>query len=372
MSTGKKLRVALIFGGRSGEHEISLMSARSIYDALDPSRYEPVLVGIDRTGRWHINDAGRALLGAGPGAPLALDAGAPTLAVAPGEGGALMRSARAGLGPVDVVFPVLHGPYGEDGTVQGLFEMAGVAYVGAGVLGSAVGMDKDVAKRLLRDAGLPVVEYVVVHARDRLSPERSVARVEEAFGFPCFVKPANLGSSVGVHRVRDAAALGAALADALRYDRKVLVERAVDAREIECSVLGNDEPRASVPGEIVPNDEFYSYRAKYIDENGAALLIPADLSPERIAEVQETAIRAFQTLELAGMARVDFLLERGTDRLYLNEVNTIPGFTKISMYPKLWEASGVPYSELVDRLIELALERHREREALSTEYLPED
>ncbi len=372
MSAGKKLRVGLIFGGRSGEHEISLLSARSILDALDPTRYEPVLVGIDRQGRWHINDAGRALLGAGPGEPLMLDADAPTLAVAPGEGGALMRASEAGLGPVDVVFPVLHGPYGEDGTVQGLFEMAGVPYVGAGVLGSSVGMDKDVAKRLLRDAGLPVVEGVVVHARDRLGPDRAVDLVEAAFGFPCFVKPANLGSSVGVHRVSEPARLAAALADALRYDRKVLIERAVDAREIECSVLGNEDPRASVPGEIVPHDEFYSYRAKYIDENGAALLIPAKLSAERIAEVQETSIRAFQTLELSGMARVDFLLERETDRLYLNEVNTIPGFTKISMYPKLWEASGLSYAALVDRLIELALERHERRSELSTEYLPEE
>jgi len=348
------------------------MSARSILDALDPERYEPVLIGIDRDGCWHLDDASKALLGGASADSLALDTNAPTLEVAPGAGGALMRVAGAGQGPLDVVFPVLHGPYGEDGTVQGLFEMAGVPYVGPGVLGSSVGMDKDVAKRLFRDAGLPVVEWLVLRSRDRQSPERTAERVQDTLGFPCFVKPANLGSSVGVHRCPDAAALGHALADAFRYDRKVLVERAVDAREIECSVLGNDEPRASVPGEIVPNDDFYSYRAKYVDENGASLRIPADLSAEAAARVQELSLRAFETLELSGMARVDFLLERTTDQLYLNEVNTIPGFTKISMYPKLWEASGLSYSALVDRLIELAVERHRARSALSSEYLPEE
>ena len=364
MPMGKKLRVALVFGGRSGEHEISLMSARSIFGALDRDRYEAVLIGIDRQGRWRLQDEGRALLEAKDA--LTLDTSTSHITLAPGEGRAM--TGGGGIGPVDVVFPVLHGPYGEDGTVQGLLEMAGVPYVGAGVLGSSVGMDKDVAKRLLRDAGVRVVEYLTVHAGNRPSPEKVAAQVEDTFGFPCFVKPANLGSSVGVHRVRDAAALEAGLADAFRYDRKVLVERAVSAREIECSVLGNEQPRASLPGEIVPHDEFYSYRAKYIDENGAALLIPADLSPERVTEVQETSIRAFLALELAGMARVDFLLEHGSGRLYLNEVNTIPGFTKISMYPKLWDATGLPYAKLVDRLIELALERHALREKLSTEY----
>ncbi len=362
-----KIRVGIVFGGRSGEHEISLLSARSIFDALDRSRYEPVLIGIDHEGRWHLGDAGRAMLAA-PGAPLELPADSPPLAMVPGEGAELVSVARPGAQPgsVDVFFPVLHGTYGEDGTVQGMLEMASAPYVGSGVLGSAVGMDKDVAKRLLRDAGLPIVDYAVVRAGQRLEPDR----IAERLGLPCFVKPANLGSSVGVHKVRTVAELVTAVNDALRYDRKVLVERAVNAREIECAVLGNDDPRASIPGEIVPRDEFYSYRAKYLDENGAALLIPAELPADQVARVQALSVQAFAALELAGMARVDFFLDRTTGELWINEVNTIPGFTKISMYPKMWEASGIPYRELVDRLIELALERHRARAALVTRYTP--
>jgi D-alanine-D-alanine ligase len=364
----KKLRIGLVFGGRSGEHEVSLVSARSILDALDRDRYEPVLIGIDRQGGWHVTETNPDLLEA-RGQPLALDEGAPTVALAPGEGSALMpvSGGSTGLsGPIDVFFPVLHGTYGEDGTIQGLLEMANVPYVGSGVLGSAVGMDKDVAKRLLRDAGIPVVEFITVRARDARAPLAD--RVGAELGYPCFVKPANMGSSVGVHRVAGAEDLAAAVDDAFAYDRKILIERAVDAREIECSVLGNEEARASVPGEIVPTDQFYSYRAKYVDENGAALVIPADLDEAASARVRELSIRAFEVLELCGMARVDFLLDRGSGELYLNEVNTIPGFTQISMYPKLWEASGLSYAELVDRLVELALERHRQRQQLRTEY----
>ncbi|MCC6994212.1 MAG: D-alanine--D-alanine ligase [Deltaproteobacteria bacterium] len=369
----KRVRVGIIFGGRSGEHEISLMSARSIVDALDRERYEAVLIGIDPEGRWHLEDAGRALLG-GPGAPLELDTAAPELAMQPG-GGALLPAGAPGAAPIDVFFPVLHGTYGEDGTVQGLLEMAGLPYVGSGVLGSAIGMDKDVAKRLLRDAGLLVADYRVVQARQWARPGAAAAleaEVAARLGWPCFVKPANAGSSVGVHKVKTAAALAAAVTDALRYDRKVLVERAVvGAREIEVAVLGNDAPEASVPGEVVPNAEFYSYQAKYIDADGARLVIPAALTPEQAAEARALAVRAFQALELAGMARVDFLMEQGSGTLYLNEVNTIPGFTKISMYPKMWEHSGLGYRDLVSRLIELALERHAARSALSTRYLPE-
>ena len=342
------------------------MSARSIVDALDRERYEPVLIGIDHGGRWHFDGAGRALLAVGPGEPLLLDTSAPEVAVTPGGGSELMQVDAAP--EIDVVFPVLHGSYGEDGTVQGLLDMAGVAYVGAGVLGSAVAMDKDVAKRLLRDGGVPVVEAIVARIGDdrgRLRP-----RVEAELGWPCFVKPANCGSSLGVHKVACAADLGPALADAFRYDRKVLIERAIDAREIECAVLGNDVPQTSIPGEIVPTHDFYSYQAKYIDENGAALVIPAPLSSAEVARVQELSLAAFSILELSGMARVDFLLDKQTGELYLNEVNTIPGFTKISMYPKLWEASGVAYAELVTRLIDLALERQQQRSELSTKYLP--
>jgi D-alanine-D-alanine ligase len=373
----KKLRVGVIFGGRSGEHEISLMSARSILDALDPARYEPVLIGIDRAGRWHLDEAGRALL-PGPGKPLVLDAAAPEVALAPAPGdpgGAAGQLVAAGVAAgaghraaVDVFFPVLHGTYGEDGTIQGLLEMAGVPYVGSGVLGSAVGMDKDVCKRLLRDAGVPVVDYLLVRARQFAVGGAAdiLARVGSELGYPAFVKPANLGSSVGVHKVRDVRELAAAVADALRYDDKALIERAIDAREIECAVLGNEAAQASVPGEIVPSHEFYSYEAKYLDEHGAALHIPAALDEATSRLVQELSVRAFAALELEGMARVDFLLDRGSGAVFVNEVNTIPGFTRISMYPKLWEASGVSYRELVDRLIALAFERHRRRQGLRT------
>jgi D-alanine-D-alanine ligase len=366
VTVARKLRVGILFGGRSGEHEVSLRSARSILDALDPARYEPVLLGIDHDGRWHLGDAGRALLEA-PGRPLELDAAAPALAVAPGAGAALVpveAAAAPEVGSIDVFFPVLHGTYGEDGTVQGLLELAGAPYVGSGVLGSAVGMDKDVTKRLLRDAGLPIVEYLVLRAGQPLDVER----IEAELGFPCFVKPANLGSSVGVHKVAEPGGLVAAIADALRYDRKVIIERGVDAREIECSVLGNDAPRASVLGEIAPKGEFYSYAAKYLDEDGAALIVPAELPDGLANEMRDLAVRAFEVLELAGLARVDFLLERPTGRAYINEVNTIPGFTSISMYPKLWEASGLGYPELISELIELALDRHRHRTALTTRY----
>jgi D-alanine-D-alanine ligase len=371
----RRIRVGVVFGGRSGEHEVSLLSARSILDALDRERYEPVLLGIDHAGRWHLQDAARALLDA-PGAPLRLDASTPKLAVSPGPelapdtlvpGSA--REVAASVGPLDVFFPVVHGTYGEDGTLQGLFEMAGAPYVGSGVLGSSAGMDKDVARRLLRDAGLPVVDWLLVRARDR-DPDTVAGRVAEAFGYPCFVKPANMGSSVGVSKVRDPSGLAAALDVAFRYDTRVVLERGLEVRELECAVLGNERPEASVLGEVIPSHEFYSYEAKYLDEHGAALEIPARVSEHQAQEARAMAVRAFEALDLAGLARVDFFLEKATGRWYVNEVNTLPGFTRISMYPKLWEASGVSYGALVDRLLALALERHRARRALSTRYAP--
>ncbi len=367
----RKLRVGIIFGGRSGEHEVSLRSARSIVDALDRDRYEPVLVGIDHDGRWHLQEAARSLLDA-PGPVLALDGAAPRVSVAPGdEGSALVVTpSGASAGAVDVVFPVLHGTYGEDGTIQGLLEMAGLPYVGSGVLGSSAGMDKDVAKRLLRSEGLPVVDGFVVRAREGRAATADADEVERRFGWPVFVKPANMGSSVGVSKAGDRGSLEAALASAFRYDAKVLVERGHRVREVEVAVLGNDRPEASVPGEIRPTHEFYSYEAKYLDAEGAALDIPARVSPERADELRSLAVRAFRALDLAGMARVDFFIDRDDDRVYVNEVNTIPGFTSISMYPKLWEASGLPYPALVDRLIALAIERHAARRALSTRYAP--
>jgi D-alanine-D-alanine ligase len=384
-----KRRVIILFGGRSAEHEVSLLSARNVYLALDRARFEPLLIGIDKQGRWRAEPT-ESLLGAtGDPRVLKLAAAAREVAVPvrpeiPGEAGPAAAGAASGalaparadegplsiLGREDVVFPVLHGTYGEDGTVQGLLELADVAYVGSGHLGSGIGMDKDVSKRLLLAAGIPVVPFRLITAGDlRRDPEGAARRAAE-LGFPLFVKPANAGSSVGVSKVKDPVALLPALRAALGYDVKALAEQAVDAREIECAVLGNDDPQASVPGEIVVThpDGFYSYDAKYVDENGAAIRIPADLPPETAQRVRELSIATFRALELSGMARVDFFLDRKTGALAVNEVNTIPGFTAISMYPKLWEASGIPPQQLVSKLIDLALERRAARRALKTSY----
>jgi D-alanine-D-alanine ligase len=367
----KKTKVIILFGGRSAEHEVSLLSARNVVAALDRERFEPVLVGIDRQGRWH-RESERTLAGAaGDPRALALDAAAPAvgieegLAAATTPGGALEGAA----GEDVVVFPVLHGTFGEDGTVQGLLELAGVAYVGAGVLGSAVGMDKDVAKRLLRDAGIPIVDFAVVHAAAFARDRAAALEPAAALGYPLFVKPANAGSSVGVTRVASPDALAGAVRAALAFDRKVLLERGVDAREIECAVLGNDEPEASVPGEILVHhkDGFYSYDAKYVDPDGSSWKIPADIPAAVAARVRTLAVATFRALELSGMARVDFFLARDTGALYVNEVNTIPGFTAVSMYPKMWEASGLSPTALTTRLIELARERRDARRALVTE-----
>jgi D-alanine-D-alanine ligase len=369
---GKKIHIGLIFGGRSGEHEISLRSARSIYDALDRARYDISLIGIDRGGRWHLVDE-TAFTRLTDDALATLTSGVQEVVFLPAPNlGQLIdpqhptRPARR----IDVVFPVLHGTYGEDGAVQGFLDLADIPYVGAGVLGSAIGMDKDVQKRLLQSAGIPVVPFVTTTHHDWARQPARVADSAAALGFPLFVKPANLGSSVGITKVKRREDLEPAIVSALQYDTKVVIEKGVDAREIECAVLGNQEPIASVPGEICPRSEFYSYEAKYIDENGANLLIPAALDGEQTRHVQELAIRVFTTLECAGMARVDCFLERSSGRLYLNEINTIPGFTSISMYPKLWEASGLPYRDLISRLIELAVERHTVRSGLKRTYLP--
>ncbi len=362
----KKIRMGILFGGRSSEHEVSLTSAASILKALDPEKYEVVPIGITREGRWMVGSAADRLL------PAVLEKGS---AVTPSVDPVGPKLVPLNSNPpvesrpqVDVVFPVLHGTFGEDGTVQGLLELAGIPYVGAGVLGSAAGMDKDVMKRLFRDAGLPVVDWILVL---RGEWEREAARVrrliERKIRYPLFVKPANLGSSVGITKVHNARELPAALDLGAQYDRKILVEKAVNGREVECSVLGNDRPEASVPGEVVPINEFYDYEAKYLKE-GSKLLIPAPLTKQQAKRVRELAVRAFQATDCAGMARVDFLLDRKTRKIFVNEINTIPGFTPISMYPKLWEASGVPYAQLVDRLVELALERHQEKSRTRYSY----
>jgi D-alanine-D-alanine ligase len=365
-----KKRVGILFGGKSVEHEVSLQSARNVYEAIDKTRFDVALIGIDKAGQWHVCEP--ALLGAAtaPTAELAPGAAGESLALVPGEReNALVGfSSHRGLPQLDVAFPVLHGTYGEDGTVQGMLKLANVPFVGAGVLGSAVGMDKDVAKRLLHEAGLPVARSVTLTAATAAATTFETLAAQ--FGAPFFVKPANSGSSVGVSKVRDAAGWAAARTEALRYDRKLLAEEFICGREIEVAVLGNDDPQASVAGEIVPRHDYYSYEAKYLDENGAALAIPADLPPAVSERVRRLAVEAFKVLECSGMARVDFFVTAdGT--AYVNEINTIPGFTKISMYPKLWEATGVPYPALIERLLDLAVERFAQEQRVETSYRPQ-
>jgi len=395
----KKLRVGILFGGRSGEHEISLLSAASVFKAIDQSKYEVVPIGITKQGRWvTAADAERLLTGesAGGGARStqshsSLRAGDPEatssaaiLAVgeavivppepqragtsmAPFQSDAVLtrRSTDRAIN-VDIIFPVLHGTFGEDGTVQGLLELADIAYVGAGVLGSAAGMDKDIMKSLFRAAGLPIVKHVTLLRDDwERNPKKIRQAVEKQLKYPVFVKPANLGSSVGISKVHDRSELGPAIDEAAKFDRKIVIEQGVGgrkqkAREIECSVLGNDHPEASLPGEIIPGKEFYDYTAKYLDE-GSELVIPAKLTKAEIKNVQRLAVAAFKAVDCSGLARVDFLMEPKTRKLYLNEINTMPGFTSISMYPKMWAATGVSYSDLIGRLIQLGLERHEDK-----------
>jgi len=382
----KKLRVGILFGGRSGEHEVSLLSAASILKAIDRKKFEVVPIGIAKTGRWLTAGGAQALL-AGNAAEaaswadgLALAAGAEPANTPPDAVTAIVPDAAtlsgAGSGQLDVVFPVLHGTFGEDGTIQGLFELADIAYVGSGVLGSSAGMDKDVMKRLFAHAGLPIVKHLtVLRTAWEASPRKTVTAIEAALKYPLFVKPANLGSSVGISKVHDRKELAPALKLAARFDRKIVIEEGVAgsgksratkrARELEVAVLGNDAPKASVVGEIIPGKEFYDYEAKYLSD-GSIPIIPAKLTAAESKQIRAMAVKAFRACDLAGLARVDFLMEPdGKRRIYLNEVNTLPGFTSISMYPKLWQASGLGYSDLITRLIELALERHQERSRTS-------
>jgi len=375
----KKLRVGVIYGGRSGEHEVSLASAAAVFQNLDPERYLPIAILIDKDGRWAlparppvISVAADVIAGGRKNREISEPSREAHLVAQPGGDTLLTVDRRdqgaivAGLG-LDVVFPVLHGPYGEDGTVQGLLELANVPYVGAGVLASAVGMDKAVMKKVFAADHLPICDYEVVLAREWRRDDRTIMnQVATRLGFPVFVKPANLGSSVGISKARHAAELRDAINLAAEFDRKIVIEAAVpNAREIECSVIGNDEPEASVPGEVVPSREFYDYEAKYID-SGSKLLIPAPLSKAQTEKVRELAIGAFRAIDGAGMARVDFLMAGETGIIYLNEVNTIPGFTTIGMYSKMWAASGLPFPALLDRLIGLALERHADKQQRRT------
>jgi len=382
-----KRRVIILFGGRSAEHEVSILSARNVLLALDRERWEPLLIGIDKQGRWRPEPPETVLsakgdprhlrlAGQGPEVPVPVRPEIPGEHASDAQAGALEGTDRAESGALsilrrdDVVFPMLHGTYGEDGTVQGLLELADVAYVGSGPLGSGIGMDKDVSKRLLAFANIPVVPWRLVRSQDFFQDPASVAAKVATLGYPVFVKPANAGSSVGVTRVKDAAALGGALATAFSFDEKVLVEGAVDAREIECAVLGNEFPEASNPGEVLVHhpDGYYSYDAKYVDPDGADIQIPADLPPEVQERIRTLAVETFKTLELSGLARVDFFLDRKSGALYVNEVNTLPGFTAISMYPKMWEAAGLSTRDLVSRLLDHACERRARRRALRTSY----
>jgi D-alanine-D-alanine ligase len=374
----QKIRVGVIFGGRSGEHEVSLASARSVMAALDRDKYEVIPIGITREGQWLTSGDPMAELlrrvdvSFLPGPEAAPEPGAepevPAAPLSPDRRELITGTRESGIPQLDVIFPVLHGPYGEDGTVQGLLELADLPYVGAGVLGSALGMDKITQKTVLRAHGLPVAAFLPVkRAIWERGPAAIVERVEIALGYPCFVKPANLGSSVGITKVHNRAQLLEGLRQAARYDRKMLVEEAIVGREIEVSVLGNDDPIASVPGEVIPSREFYDYAAKYLDD-ASELIIPADLPPKTAELIQYLAVSAFLALDCAGMARADFFLEEETGKPYVNELNTIPGFTKISMYPKLWEASGLAYPALLDRLIELALERYEDNRRREITY----
>jgi D-alanine-D-alanine ligase len=372
----KKVRVGIIFGGRSGEHEVSLVSAQSVMDAIDKEKYEIVPIGITKTGQWIASGDPMKALKSGD-----VQASRPAALLGDPSRRGLMRLEdteqaieATRLTELDVVFPVLHGPYGEDGTVQGLLELAGIPYVGAGVIGSALGLDKAVFKDVMQAHGLPIVKHLLLKRKQwDANPEAVVNWIEAVLDYPVFTKPANLGSSVGISKCDDRDELRAGLTEAARYDRKLIVEEAVPAaREIEVSVLGNDDPIASVPGEIIPSREFYSYEAKYFDEgeDASELLIPAPLSPGMTEQVRQLAVEVYQAIDCAGMARADFLLSGETGRLYVNEVNTIPGFTSISMYPKLWEATGISYPELINRLIGLAVERYEDKERSETSYQP--
>ena len=388
----EKIRVGILFGGRSGEHEVSLLSAASVLNAIDKEKYEVVPIGITKDGRWLTAEHAENLLtGKLVIEPRNLRAGdpettSPAAVLARGEAvvvppepvhrqsglvpfqtdAGMMRRASDRAINVDVIFPVLHGTFGEDGTIQGLLELADIPYVGAGVLGSAAGMDKDIMKSLFIAAGIPIVKHVTIlrGAWDK-DPKKVQKLVESKLTYPVFVKPANLGSSVGISKAHNRKELGPAIEEAAKFDRKIVIEQGVGgkkekAREIECSVLGNDEPAASVPGEIVPGKEFYDYTAKYVDE-GSQLIIPAKLTKAETKKVQELAVKAFQAVDCSGLARVDFLMDPKTGKIFLNEINTMPGFTAISMYPKLWAASGLDYADLIDRLIQLGIERHEDK-----------
>lgn len=366
---GKKIRVGVIFGGRSGEHEVSLRSAESVINAMDKTRYAVVPIGITQEGQWLVSGDSKTML---PQTVMASNNHQMVAIIGDPTRQGLTRLDAGTSEPLDVVIPVLHGTYGEDGTIQGLLEMAGVPYVGCGVLASATGMDKVVMKQLFTQAGLTVIDYEwFLRSSWEEKPQAIIKQISRRLGFPVFVKPANLGSSVGISKAKDKTELRAAINDAARYDRRIIVERAVVGREIEVSLLGNDHPVASLPGEIITGHEFYDYEDKYVDTTSRTE-VPARLPKKILERIQRDGIKAFQAIDGSGLARVDFFVERETNRVIINEINTMPGFTSISMYAKMWEASGISYAELIDRLIALAIERHRDRSRNLTSYKPRE
>lgn len=358
LAINKKIKIALLFGGESGEHEVSVTSALSVYQALDKNQYDVTFIGIDKAGRWVKPVVSNLLNFKDNPRLIKLEQESEVVSLIP-------------FPEFDVILPILHGPHGEDGTVQGLLELCHVPYVGSGVLGSALGMDKELSRKLFHLEGIPVVPTVVLHKQEFLKNKLVlVDRVINQLGLPFFVKPANMGSSVGVHKIKTRDEAISKIENSFLYDVKVLTEKYIPARELECSILGHHEPKASIIGEIIPRHEFYSYEAKYIDENGAFLEVPAkNLNQLTIEKIQDYSKRAFKAIECCGMARVDFFLDRENDQLYLNEINTIPGFTKISMYPKLWDASGIPYSQLLDELIQIAFQKHNEKKSLKSSLM---
>ncbi len=362
-----KLKIGVLFGGKSAEHEVSLQSALNVIEALDKNKYEVIPIGINKDGKWLLNNTSGYLLNSNNPKLIKLNKSNKEVALYAQSKGALTNVINSSGSKIqekiDVIFPVLHGPFGEDGSIQGLCKLAGVPYVGAGVLGSAVGMDKDVMKRLLKEAGIPICKFLILKASEKMLFKEAT----KTLGLPIFIKPANLGSSVGIHKVKNEEDWKNSLRDAFQYDSKIIIEQQIKGREIECSVLGNDKPVASLPGEVIVNSEFYSYEAKYIDEDGATVQIPAKLPKATIKKVRELAVKTYKVLNCEGMGRVDFFVKKN-GKVFVSEINTIPGFTNISMYPKLWEASGLPLSKLLDKLIDLAIERFKRESKLKTTF----
>lgn len=362
----KKINVGILFGGKSAEHEVSLQSAKNVFDAIDRKKYNPILIGIDKMGKWLLNKNSKSLLNTNSPKLIKLNQAGDLVALLPQSNGKIsnLTDYNENLA-IDVIIPILHGPFGEDGTIQGLLKLANLPFVGASVLGSAIGMDKDVMKRLLRDANIPIGKFIVLKSHEIIP---NFQKMKDELGLPFFVKPVNMGSSIGVSKVHNKDNYKDSISKAFDFDNKIIIEKYIDGREIECSVLGNENPIASTPGEVISNHDFYSYNAKYIDEKGAILEIPAKISNRTTKQIQNLAIKTFETLSCEGLARVDFFLTN-SDEIIVNEINTIPGFTKISMYPKLWEASGINYAKLIDKLIKLAIKRFDKENKLKTNYI---